>query len=411
MKNKVIYCAPIFGYPAIGGPELKALNILISMSNVYEVKLILWKEVKNAEFTRFLYERNIAVFYAERHKFKNLELQSRWLSGKALTAFRLFLHKLTFEVKQDRYKAAKSIISIAQQFNIDIVWFSYSNYYTAQFFMLKKHGTHLKLIADTDSVSSRYTLRGIPFVNYRKKLRLVINGIKEIRNEIRLVNNSDVLTAVSEVDLNFYSSLGASKNITLAYNVVNLEEYEIEKYVSPKTYLIITGSFGHFDSPMDHGTRWFIQKVWPLVKLELPGLKLRIVGKNSDIVWSELREGDIDVFGWVPDTKPHILAAAACIVPLWFESGTRYKILEAGILKTPVISTTLGAEGLQIQDEVELLIADQPEHFAQQVVRVVDTELGKYLSENLYKKVVEKYSINPLTQQIINAINLAFAKN
>jgi len=85
--------------------------------------------------------------------------------------------------------------------------------------------------------------------------------------------------------------------------------------------------------------------------------------------------------------------------------------LEAGILKTPVISTTLGAEGLQIQDEVELLIADQPEHFAQQVVRVVDTELGKYLSENLYKKVVEKYSINPLTQQIINAINLAFAKN
>jgi glycosyltransferase involved in cell wall biosynthesis len=124
-----------------------------------------------------------------------------------------------------------------------------------------------------------------------------------------------------------------------------------------------------------------------------------------------LNEADIDVFGWVPDTKPHIANAAVCIVPLWFESGTRYKILEAGLLRTPVVSTSLGAEGLIIEDEIDLLIADQPEHFAQQVVRVMNPQLGGALSEQLYRKVTDYYSIESLDQQVIRAVSLASSKN
>ncbi len=411
MKKKVIYCAPIFGYPAIGGPELKVKNILISLSNTYEVKLILWKEINSPEFTRFLSKKNIELFYVKRREFKSLRIHSRILSGKALTAWRLIRHKFALEETRDRKAVAKSILSIANQNKTDIVWFSYSNYHTSQFLVLRKYGKLLKLIADTDSVSSRYTLRGIPFVGKKKKIKLMIEGIKEIKNEIRLVNSCDSLTAVSEVDLEFYSSISKSKNTTLAYNVVDTNDYKIKKFrVSPK-YVIITGSFGHFDSPMDHGTRWFIQSVWPQISLQYPDLRLRIVGKNSDVVWSGLSEPNIDVFGWVPDTTPHIANAAACIVPLWFESGTRYKILEAGMLKTPVVSTSLGAEGLNVEEEIDLLIANRPDHFARQVVRVIDTEFGRVLSENLYKKVKDHYSVESLEKQVIRAVNLASSKN
>jgi glycosyltransferase involved in cell wall biosynthesis len=184
----------------------------------------------------------------------------------------------------------------------------------------------------------------------------------------------------------------------------------INKIDPSPQYLIITGSFGHFDSPMDQGTRWFVQSVWPQVKLKLPNLRLWIVGKNSDVVWSGLNEEDIEVFGWVPDTKPLIANAVACIVPLWFESGTRYKILESGLLKTPVVSTTLGAEGLKVEDEVDLLIANRPEHFAQQIVRLMNSNLSKTLSENLYSKVTNFYSIESLEVQVIKTINLTSTK-
>ena len=196
MKKKVIYCAPIFGYPAIGGPELKAQNVLISLSNVYEVKLILWKNIESPEFSRFLQERKIELFHVERRDFKSLEIQSKLLSGKFLTAWRLFRHKLAFEVARDRRIVAQSIISIAKHVNTDIVWFSYSNYHTDQFLMLRKYGKNLKLVADTDSVSSRYTMRGIPFVAVRKKMKLLKTGIREISNEAQLVKNSNILNRI-----------------------------------------------------------------------------------------------------------------------------------------------------------------------------------------------------------------------
>jgi glycosyltransferase involved in cell wall biosynthesis len=245
----------------------------------------------------------------------------------------------------------------------------------------------------------------------RKKLKLISDGYKEIRNEIKLIKKADALTAVSEVDAKYYSSLVARNNVTLAYNVINASEYNPTKVIEPKKYLIITGSFGHYDSPMDHGTRWFIQKVWPIIKPKVPDLSLRIVGKNSDVVWSDMHAVDIDVYGWVSDTKPHIAGAVACVVPLWFESGTRYKILEAGILKTPVVSTSLGAEGLIVTEEIELLIADYPEDFARQILRIVCTDIGKDLSTNMYNTIVAKYSIKSLEQQVAKAIDLVSTKN
>ena len=173
MKRNIIYCAPVFGYPAIGGPELKVKNILISLSNNYDVKLILWKKMDSPEFTKFVCEKNIEVFYVQRREFRNLGLNSRILSGKALTAWRLIRHKLAFEVARDRKVVAQSILSIANQTRTDLVWFSYSNYNVGQFLVLRKHGKFLKLIADTDSVSSRYTLRGIPFVGKKKKIQFL----------------------------------------------------------------------------------------------------------------------------------------------------------------------------------------------------------------------------------------------
>lgn len=404
MTTKIIYCAPLFGYPPIGGPELKVVNVLVALSNNYQVKLILWKQVNNPEFRVFVESRNIEVIYLERSEFKNLKIESRILTGKFLTAYRLIRHRFSFELQRDRKSIARTISSVADVYKTKVIWFSYANYFTPQFIALRRNRRNLILIADTDSVSSRYSLRGLPFVRIRQKIKLARTGLKEVYNEFRLMRYSTILTAVSEIDAKYYSRLKPSVSVAVAYNVVNQSDYELTKITDAERFIIITGSFGHFDSPMDHGTRWFIENVWPLVRSNHPAVRLRIVGKNSNLVWGNLNQEGIDVLGWVPSTKPHISSAVACAVPLWFESGTRYKILEAGILKTPVVTTTLGAEGLDVKDGLDLYIADNPDLFALRLSQILSRGPEIEICERLYRKVLDRYSTSHLEEQVRNIV-------
>ena len=81
-------------------------------------------------------------------------------------------------------------------------------------------------------------------------------------------------------------------------------------------------------------------------------------------------------------------------IPLRHESGTRFKIVEAGASKIPCVSTTLGAEGLNVQNEKQILIADQEIKFAEDLLRVIkDAELKKFLTSNMYNLVKSNYSL------------------
>jgi len=96
------------------------------------------------------------------------------------------------------------------------------------------------------------------------------------------------------------------------------------------------------------------------------------------------------------------------LVPLFFESGTRFKILEAGATGIPIVSTTLGAEGLPVKDGVHLLIADSPEEFALAVNKILcSPELSRTLSANCKSLIFEKFSIQSLAieaREIINSL-------
>ena len=94
------------------------------------------------------------------------------------------------------------------------------------------------------------------------------------------------------------------------------------------------------------------------------------------------------------------------LVPLRFESGTRFKILEAGACGAPVVSTTLGAEGLAVTHESHLLIADEPKAFGESVVRLIlDRKFADQMAQNLKKLVGEKYSVASLTVEACSILN------
>ena len=113
---------------------------------------------------------------------------------------------------------------------------------------------------------------------------------------------------------------------------------------------------------------FFVDKVWPLIQARRPELRLVIVGAQPAKPILALRNRGITVTGTVDDVRPYYQSALTSVVPLRVGGGTRLKVLEAMAAGTPVISTTLGAEGLAITPGKDILIADSPEAIAEAVV-------------------------------------------
>jgi glycosyltransferase involved in cell wall biosynthesis len=123
--------------------------------------------------------------------------------------------------------------------------------------------------------------------------------------------------------------------------------------------------------PNTRAVRWLTQEVWPLLARLRPELRLRLVGRGEEAVRRLLTHPRIEATGVVDDALPHIARARVAVVPLRSGSGTRIKILEAWAALTPVVSTTIGAEGLPAEG---VLIADAPAAFAAAVVQLLQDE-------------------------------------
>jgi glycosyltransferase involved in cell wall biosynthesis len=153
-------------------------------------------------------------------------------------------------------------------------------------------------------------------------------------------------------------------------------------------HLVFTGSMDWL--PNEDAIRYFTEEILPLVRKIVPDIKLTVVGRNPYPGLVELGRNDpaITVTGRVEDVRPYIEAATAYIIPLRIGGGTRLKVYEALAMEKPLISTTIGVEGLPVCDGGDLLLADTPQHFANAIVRVLQDEgLARHLGAAAAQKV------------------------
>lgn len=135
--------------------------------------------------------------------------------------------------------------------------------------------------------------------------------------------------------------------------------------------------------PNAEGVIWFAREVWPHVHAAVPDAVLTIIGKNppGSLVTAGYEDAGIDVTGYVADLTPYLVDTAVCIVPLHAGGGMRVKILDAWSWGLPVVSTSIGAEGIQAEHENDILLVDSAGEFAQAVIRVLaDTVVADRLA-------------------------------
>jgi len=164
--------------------------------------------------------------------------------------------------------------------------------------------------------------------------------------------------------------------------------------------LVFVGSMDWM--PNIDGVLWFIREVLPLIRALRNDLPVTIVGRTPPQNVLALAESDphLHVTGSVPDVRPYFWGAAASVVPLRIGGGTRLKIYEAMAAGAPVVSTTIGAEGLEVADGATIALADTPQDFARRCVELVeDTGLSQRMSQAARKLVEERFSWDQVTRQ------------
>jgi sugar transferase (PEP-CTERM/EpsH1 system associated) len=136
--------------------------------------------------------------------------------------------------------------------------------------------------------------------------------------------------------------------------------------------LVFTGSMDWL--PNEDGITWFVDEVLPRIHERIPDVTLTIVGRNPPPHIQQLATQDrrLRVTGSVPDVRPYMESASVFVVPLRVGGGTRLKIYEALAMEHPLVSTTIGAEGLPLEDGKHMLIADDAAAFAQAVLSLLE---------------------------------------
>lgn len=134
---------------------------------------------------------------------------------------------------------------------------------------------------------------------------------------------------------------------------------------------------GRQDQPANHDAiRHFAHAAWPAIREAVPDARLLVVGANPppDVQALASPESGIEVTGFVQDVRPYFERAAAVVIPLRDGGGTRLKVIDAMALGMPVLSTTFGVSGLDLEPDRDVLIADDPAAFATQTVRLFNDE-------------------------------------
>lgn len=269
------------------------------------------------------------------------------------------------------------------------------------------HCSHLHMAQYVENVKNipkildEHNIESFVIKRYLKEQRNLIKKIfvfflqylKLVGYESRIAQKFDHCFVVSEVDKKNLESIAPSASLSVVSNGVDLNRYKPQETDAQPNSLIYTAVMDWF--PNEDAMVYFYDKIWPFVKKEIKDVHLCIVGRNpSNKIVSLSRRGEnIMVTGYVEDVRPYIAKSSVYIVPLRIGGGSRLKILEAMAMGKPVVSTSIGCEGLDVADNESILIANLPEEFSAKTAMLLrDSELRNKLGTNARKLVEDKYS-------------------
>lgn len=210
--------------------------------------------------------------------------------------------------------------------------------------------------------------------------------------------------ACSPVDAAAFRLLAPATPVAVAPNVVDLTAY-VPRAGGEPHLLLFTGGMDWL--PNRDALAWLGREIWPRIQAQRPGTRLLVAGRGGAPRLRQrlMRHPTIQFTGRVSDMRDLLAAATLCVVPLRIGSGTRFKILEAAAMAKPIVSTSLGAEGLNFAHGREILLADCPRAFADAVLLLLsDAKQGRRLGAAARRRAEHDHGLPALEASLAAAL-------
>jgi polysaccharide biosynthesis protein PslH len=231
-----------------------------------------------------------------------------------------------------------------------------------------------------------------------KRLVTVREARKMLRYERETVARFRHVIAVSDIDRQAMATMTDPRDIHVVPTGVDTHAFRPDRRnENPGPELLFLGSMDW--EPNIDAVRYFCESIWPSVRARVPQARFRVVGRQPPPSIQRLAFDSVEIVGRVPSVGEHLQRAAVFVVPLRIGGGTRLKIYEAMGAGKAVVSTTIGAEGLDVTDGRNILLADAPEAFADSVVRLLQNPDERRLLEEGALALAARYDWSSIAVQ------------
>jgi polysaccharide biosynthesis protein PslH len=230
-----------------------------------------------------------------------------------------------------------------------------------------------------------------------------IECAKMVRYEAEQVRRFHRVFAVSEADRETMTAMVDRSRISVIPTGVDLEKFRYDPQLKPSGPLVVF--VGSMDwEPNINGVEYFCNAIWPQVLSAVPAARFQVVGRNPHPRVQKLASASVEITGTVPSVTRYIRDAAVLVVPLRIGSGTRIKIYEGMAMGKATVSTSLGAEGLDVHHSQDILLADQPAQFAQWIVALLQSDTLRQKIEAAAACTASQYDWSMVAERFVREI-------
>ena len=350
-----------------------------------------------------------------KHSRKNTEIPDSYIentgfetvytdtSVKTPAALRGLCSRRSYQVDRFYSKAfAAKIVEVLKKEDFDIIHLE--SVYTTPYISIIRQYSKAKIVLRTHNVEHLIWQRmskNEQNLAKRWAIKTFSNQLK--RYECSLGTQIDGFASISTPDFEFFKTCCPDVPGAVIPFGIDLDDYEPEEDYMPsdKPELFHIGSMDWL--PNIEGVEWFLDEVWPSILQEFPEVTFTIAGRKIPAEITQRDDTNVIVAGEVESANTFMLSKDIMIVPILAGSGIRVKIIEGMALGKVIITTSIGAEGLDVENGKNILIANTPEDFVTAVEKCVKTpDLCAILGENARNYVSLNHNNEFITQKLID---------
>ena len=391
---KALLLSTWFPYPPNQGSKTRAYHLLRALARKHEITLVSFQDGElRPEWLRHVQELCSAVHVVPREPFARPRHKAwlGWLSPDPSAVVAGYSRRMSAQVRAAAESASPDVV-------------------IALTFAMAPYALEIETtpkIVDVDNLLAPMLYeKYLEITHPLARVRRYVAYQKLRRYESRIYRQFDlclVAAARDAVRIAEYVPIN-DVQIEVFSNGVDIAYYSVLPRAEAEESLVFNGALTY--EPNFEAMEYFLGEIFPLVLRERPRASLAITGSTSGVQLNKLApNGNVNYTGYLEDIRDIVASSSICVAPLRKGAGTRLKILEAMALRTPVVSTSKGAEGLEVEHDVHLLTADRPEEFAGHVIQLLeDRELGERLSATAYCRVKEKYDWDDIGRRLVTRI-------